>query len=103
MLFSSVLLLLELFVVSLLINQTWLIESFGFSIGRFSTGILVIGLIGSPIFFWISPIGNILSRKYEYEADRYSVDLTENAQSMISSLLKIEKEKPKQSYTASVV
>ncbi len=43
---------------------------------------MVIGLIQSPI-------GNILSRKYEYEADRYAIETTRNPESFINTLNKL--------------
>ncbi len=43
---------------------------------------MIIGLIQSPI-------GNILSRKYEYEADRYSIESTLKPESFINTLNKL--------------
>ncbi|MBK7629801.1 MAG: M48 family metallopeptidase [Ignavibacteriales bacterium] len=43
---------------------------------------VIIGLIQSPI-------GNILSRKYEYEADRYAIEFTLKPNSFISTLNKL--------------
>jgi STE24 endopeptidase len=43
---------------------------------------MIIGLIQSPI-------GNILSRKYEYEADRYAVESTLKPESFIATLNKL--------------
>lgn len=43
---------------------------------------MLIGLVQTPI-------GNILSRKYEYEADRYAVESTLKPQSFISTLNKL--------------
>lgn len=43
---------------------------------------MIIGLIQSPI-------GNILSRKYEYEADRYAIETTRKPESFINTLNKL--------------
>jgi STE24 endopeptidase len=43
---------------------------------------MIIGLIQSPI-------GNILSRKYEYEADRYAIESTLKPESFIGTLNKL--------------
>ncbi len=43
---------------------------------------MIIGLIQSPI-------GNILSRKYEYEADRYAIESTLKTESFINTLNKL--------------
>jgi len=43
---------------------------------------MIIGMIQSPV-------GNILSRKYEYEADRYAIESTQKPDSFISTLNKL--------------
>ncbi len=43
---------------------------------------MIIGLIQSPI-------GNVLSRKYEYEADRYAIESTHKPESFIGTLNKL--------------
>jgi len=43
---------------------------------------MIIGLIQSPI-------GNVLSRKYEYEADRYAIESTQKPESFIKTLNKL--------------
>jgi STE24 endopeptidase len=43
---------------------------------------MIVGLIQSPI-------GNILSRKYEYEADRYAIESTHKPESFIKTLNKL--------------
>ena len=43
---------------------------------------MIIGLIQSPV-------GNILSRKYEYEADRYAIESTRKPESFINTLNKL--------------
>ncbi len=43
---------------------------------------MIIGLIQSPI-------GNLLSRKYEYEADRYAIESTHKPESFINTLNKL--------------
>lgn len=43
---------------------------------------MIIGLIQTPL-------GNILSRKYEFEADRYAIEVTQKPQSFINTLNKL--------------
>jgi len=46
---------------------------------------MIIGLMQNPI-------GNILSRKYEYEADRYAIESTNKPQSFINTLNKLNEQ-----------
>lgn len=46
----------------------------------------------TSIMFFVRPIFNYLSRKFEYEADNYSAELLGTAKPMISSLKKLVKE-----------
>ena len=91
LLWVSVLLLVELYIVSLLIDAPWLIEPFGLSAGIFVHGLLVVSLFGSLMTFWLSPLENRISRRFEYEADRYAGELLGESRSMITALEKLEK------------
>lgn len=92
LIWMSVLLLAELYVVSVLIELPWLIEPFGFEPGNFTTGLLLISLLSGLFTFWLNPIENYYSRKHEYEADAYAKEIMQESQPMISALQKMEKE-----------
>lgn len=65
------------------------INPFGFkSITEISALPLII-LWGSLIGLFISPISNIISRKYEYEADEYAVKSTNKKDAFIATLNKL--------------
>lgn len=91
-LFSSVKSLLGLYLVSLLLNQSWLVEPFGFQTGQLGPALLMIGVFASLILFWLNPLMNSLSRKYEYEADRFAVEILEKSSPLIGALHKLHKE-----------
>lgn len=91
MVWMSGLLLAELFVVSVLIQQTWLLEPFGFETGNFTTGLLLISLLSGLITFWLNPLENYYSRKHEYEADAYAKEIMNEHQPMVTALQTIEK------------
>lgn len=50
---------------------------------------LFCSLVSSTLSFWISPIFCKLSRRYEYEADKFSHEMIGNSQPLISSLRKL--------------
>ncbi len=86
-LFGTVSSFLTFFIVSILYKNT--LSWFDFksitqiaALPLLSLWAMIIGLIQSPI-------GNILSRKYEYEADRYAIESTLKPESFISTLNKL--------------
>jgi len=54
--------------------------------------LILIGFIISILSFPFNPVFHYFSRKHEIEADRYSYDITGNAGSMISALVKLSKD-----------
>jgi STE24 endopeptidase len=52
-------------------------------------GLLFFGLLFTPIEFLLSLALNVLSRKNEYEADRFSVETIEKSEAMIDALKKL--------------
>jgi STE24 endopeptidase len=50
---------------------------------------LLVAVIGGVVTFWLSPFINLLSRKHEYEADAYAVEVTGSGPSMIGALRKL--------------
>ncbi len=53
---------------------------------------VLFSLFASHFSFWLTPFGNWLSRKYEYEADLFSKEVTGQPEKMVSSLVKLSKE-----------
>lgn len=75
-----------------LINQAWFYGGLGIFLqpGRPMFGIaLVLLLLVLPVFtFFITPITSFMSRKDEFEADRYAVEQT-NSEDLVSALVKL--------------
>ncbi len=55
-------------------------------------GFMLFALFAGHFTFFLSPFSSMLSRKYEYEADAFSVKATRSPQDMIQALLKLTKE-----------
>jgi STE24 endopeptidase len=72
----------------------WFWDSFGFAMWRISPIplMLVFSIVTPGITFWIEPFLNYLSRRHEYEADRFSAETLGEAKSLISSLRKLHRE-----------
>ncbi len=86
-LFGTAASFLTFFVISVLykVSLSWFdlqsITQIG-AIPLLSLWAMIIGLVHTPL-------GNILSRKYEFEADRYAVETTKKPQSFINTLNKL--------------
>ena len=68
------------------------VDIFSIEKSSFFAKVVILGFIGSIVSFPFSPLFNYFSRRHENEADRYSYELTENKESMISALVKLSKD-----------
>ena len=79
---------LTLFILSLFLN----IPEFSFALGvetpSFHIGIIAFGILFSPISMILGIFMNVISRKNEYQADKYAKD-NYNAEHLISGLIKL--------------
>ena len=58
--------------IAWLARSAWFNPAFGFPLGELAPSLLMFGLLSGLITFWFSPIGNLFSRKHEYEADAFA-------------------------------
>lgn len=90
-LISSILLTgLTLFVLSIFINSPLLSEALGVSIPSFHIGLIAFGILYSPISRITGLFMNLMSRKFEYQADKFAKDTFES-KALITSLKKLSK------------
>jgi len=78
-----------------LASGTWFAEAFLFSAeaaAYFVPVLLLFMLLKGLLTFWLSPLGSILSRKHEYEADAFARDSMNSAEPLIQALRKLHKE-----------
>jgi STE24 endopeptidase len=78
-----------LFLMSIFISQQELFDAFFMQNISVYAGLLFFGLLFTPIEFLLSLALNVLSRKNEYEADRFSVETIEKSEAMIDALKKL--------------
>ncbi len=85
----ALLLLLGLCILSLLIHYQPLFRAFGFEGPSNHVALVLFSLVYGPFTFYLAPLINFLSRKHEYEADRFAVRTLENGRPMEEALLKL--------------
>jgi STE24 endopeptidase len=81
--------LVGFYLISVLAKQEWFYHAFGFPTGSVVPAFLLFGLLAGVVTFWLSPIGHMFSRKYEYEADAYAAALMKEVRSLIGALRKL--------------
>jgi STE24 endopeptidase len=81
---------LTLFILSLLISNPLLSNALGVETPSFHIGLIAFGLLYSPISEITGLIMNVMSRKFEYQADNFAKE-TYASEPLISSLKKLSK------------
>lgn len=71
-----------------LINKDWFFNGLGVSDSSNHTALILFALVIPVFSFFVSPIGNYLSRKHEFEADAFAAKHT-NPKDLVSSLVKL--------------
>ena len=74
-----------------LMNQQWFYTGLGISTPSIYMALMLFMLVSSIFMFPFSPLGSLLSRKHEYEADNFAAEQA-NAQHLIDALVKLYKE-----------
>ncbi len=80
-----------LFLLSLFINSAGLYQAFYVQQPSIYTGLIFFGLLYTPIELVLSVLMNMLSRKYEYDADRFAALTVPAAARMVDSLKKLSR------------
>lgn len=97
---SSISTAITLYLLSIVLLQEWLYEIFNISsffsgelVGAsVAAGLLISGVLFSPISFILQPITSWFSRKKEYEADAYSYELFPKKEALKSALINLSKD-----------
>jgi len=86
---SAVMMLAAFAAIAWLARSTWFNPAFGFPPGEAAPSFLLFGLLSGAVTFWFTPLGNLLSRKYEYEADAFARDAIGGPAAMVGALRKL--------------
>lgn len=77
------------YALSVLAGQEWFYRAFGFEPGNVTPALLLFGLLAGVVTFWLAPLRNRWSRRYEYQADAFAARTLGESQSLISALRKL--------------
>lgn len=72
-----------------LAGSDWFVAEFGFPAGELAPAFLLFGLLSGVVTFWFSPLGNLVSRKHEYEADAFARRAMNGPAAMVGALRKL--------------
>jgi STE24 endopeptidase len=77
------------YALSVLAGQEWFYRAFGFEPGNVTPALLLFGLLAGVVTFWLAPLRNRWSRRYEYQSDAFAARTLGESQSLISALRKL--------------
>jgi STE24 endopeptidase len=66
--------------------------AFGFAEATVAIGVVLLMLAGGAFSFWFGPLGNIVSRRFEYQADAFARAVMGGAPAMVAALHKLSRE-----------
>ncbi|MDP2087773.1 MAG: M48 family metallopeptidase [Flavobacteriaceae bacterium] len=87
---GTILTAITLYLLSIFINSELLAQALGVAIPNFHIGMVAFGLLYTPISEITGLLNNIISRKFEYQADNYANNFG-LGKSLISGLKKLSK------------
>jgi STE24 endopeptidase len=76
-------------VIAWLAQSPWFNAAFGFPPGELAPTFLLFGLLSGLVTFWFTPLGNLVSRKNEYEADAFAREAMQGPAPMLGALRKL--------------
>ena len=79
------------YLLAQLAKAEWLPAAFGFATGSIVPVLLLFTLLAGTVSFWLSPLANYWSRRFEYEADGFAAQAMGEAGFLISALRKLNK------------
>lgn len=86
---QTVFLFFGLYVLSLLVDYKPLFAAFGLDAPSNAAALVLFSLLFGPATFFLMPLINLLSRKHEYEADRFAVETLRNRRPMEEALVNL--------------
>jgi len=92
LIFMIVASLVVLYFVYLIVNWPPLYSAFGLQQTPVYAGLLLVSLYFSCIGFFFSPIGAVITRRYEREADKMAKELIGTSEPMINALKRLAKD-----------
>src|SRR6266481_2413753 len=75
--------------LAVLAREPWFYRAFGFAPGKVAVALLLFGLLAGLVTFWLSPLANWWSRRYEYQADAFAAKTMNEPHSLTGALRKL--------------
>ncbi len=75
--------------IAWLMKADWFNPAFGLPAGQLAPTLLLYVILSSPVFFWLTPLVNLVSRKHEYEADAFARQAMGGPVPLIGALRKL--------------
>jgi STE24 endopeptidase len=88
MVVQAVFLFIGLYILSRLVNYQPLFTAFGLQPSNHAA-LVLFSLLSGPFTFYLGPLMNLLSRKHEYEADRFAAITLRNGKPMEEALINL--------------
>ncbi len=83
-------LLIAFFLIAKLAEQPWFYSTFGFQPSAgIAPALLLFSMLSSVVTFWFSPLFNLVSRTFEYQADGYAAEAMQESDSLVGALRKL--------------
>jgi STE24 endopeptidase len=82
-------LLAAFYVLAWLARQDWFYRVFGFEPGHLAPAFLLFGLLAGTVTFWLTPLANAWSRRFEYQADAFAARAMGESTSLVGALRKL--------------
>lgn len=76
-------------VLAWLAQSDWFNRGFAFPAGELAPTFLLFGLLSGTVTFWLTPLGNLFSRKHEFEADAFAKEAMGGPGPLIGALRKL--------------
>jgi STE24 endopeptidase len=89
---SIIISFVALYVIAKLLAWQGLYITFGFQGIIPYAGLFLLTIIGKPVIFFLTPIGSLVSRRYERQADAYARSLTGSTLPLAQALKRIAKD-----------
>jgi STE24 endopeptidase len=86
---KGVFLLVGLYILSLLVDYEPMFRAFGLESPSHSGALVLFSLLSGPFTFYLHPLMNLLSRRHEYEADRFAVRTLKDSRPMEEALINL--------------
>lgn len=89
---SSAVSIVLFYLASRMITWDPMFEAFGFSVTPAYVGLFLVGILWEPVNFFLGPAGMALSRRFEREADLYSLEIMKESGPLVRALKKMAKD-----------